>query len=128
MTPELQTLLDTYERSLNEGDVSLVETVYAEDAVFIGQPFPTATGREEIVGLYAGFLSQLDFNVKFAVLEVELDGSLGFIRTQSTGTIVPKGQVPEGPEQNREVFVVKKIDGAWKIYRYIFNPEVSAAG
>lgn len=128
MTPELQTLLDTYERSLNEGNVDLVRSVYAEDAVFIGQPFPTATGRDDIVALYGGFLSQLDFDVKFEVLEVELDGSLGFIRTQSVGTIVPKGQTPEGPEQNREIFVVKKIDGAWKIYRYIFNPEVPAAG
>jgi hypothetical protein len=37
---------------------------------------------------------------------------------------VPKGQTPEGTEGNREVFVVKKIDGAWKFYRYIFNREV----
>jgi hypothetical protein len=37
---------------------------------------------------------------------------------------VPKGQTPEGAEGNREVFVVKKIDGAWKFYRYIFNREV----
>lgn len=127
MTQELNTLLDTYERGLNQGDASLIQAVYAEDAVFIGQPFPTATGRDEIVAMYAGFLSQLDFNVKFEVLEVEVDGTLGFIRTRSTGTIVPKGQTPSGPEQNREVFVVKKIDGAWKIYRYIFNLEVPAA-
>jgi hypothetical protein len=55
---------------------------------------------------------------------VELDDHIGFVRTQSVGTIAPKGQTPEGPERNREVFVVKKIDGAWTFYRYIFNPEV----
>ena len=124
MNEQIQTLLKTYQRSLNEGNVDLVRSVYADDAVFIGQPFPTATGKERIVALYADFLSKLDFKVEFEVLEVELGENLGFVRTQSVGTIVPKGETPKGTERNREVFVVKKIDGAWKIYRYIFNPEV----
>jgi uncharacterized protein (TIGR02246 family) len=124
MNEQIQTLMQTYERSLNEANVDLVRRVYADDAVFIGQPFPTATGKDAIVALYADFLSKLDFNVKFKVLEVELGDNLGFVRTQSAGTITPKGQTPGGTEGNREVFVVKKIDGAWKFYRYIFNREV----
>lgn len=124
MKQEIQDLLQTYQRGLNEGDVDLVRRVYADDAVFIGQPFPTATGVDAILALYADLLSKLDFRIEFEVLEVELDGNLGFIRTQSVGTIVPKGQPPGATERNREVFVVKKIDGTWKFYRYIFNPEV----
>ena len=124
MSKEIQTLLKTYQRSLNEANVELVKSVYADDAIFIGQPFPTATGVDEIVALYADFLSKLDFNVEFEILEVELGDNLGFVRTRSHGTIVPKGQTPKGSEGNREVFIVKKIDGAWKFYRYIFNAEV----
>lgn len=124
MNNEIQTLLETYQRSLNEGNVELVKGLYADDAVFIGAPFPTATGKDAIVALYADFLSKLDFNVKFEVLEVELVDDLGFVRTRSSGTIVPKGQTPKGSEGNREIFVVKKINGAWKFYRYIFNPEI----
>ena len=124
MNQEIQNLLTTYQRGLNEGDVDLVRSVYADDAVFIGQPFPTATGQEEIVTLYADVFSKLDFNVKFDIQDIELSGDLGFVRTRSHGTIVPKGQEPEGGEGNREVFVLKKIDGEWKFYRYIFNAEV----
>ena len=124
MNEEIQNLLMTYQRGLNEGDVDLVRSVYADDAVFIGQPFPTATGQEEIVTLYADVFSKLDFNVKFDIQDIELSGDLGFVRTRSHGTIVPKGQEPEGGEGNREVFVLKKIDGEWKFYRYIFNAEV----
>lgn len=124
MNQEIQTLLQTYQRSLNEANVELVRSVYADDAVFIGQPFPTATGRDEIVALYEDFLSKLDFDVEFEILEVELGEDIGFVRTKSRGTIVPKGQPPQEPEGNREVFVVKKFNGAWKFYRYIFNPEV----
>ena len=124
MNQEIQNLLQTYQRSLNEADVDLVRAVYADDAIFIGQPFPTATGIEEIVALYADFFSKLDFNVQFDVQEIKLSGDLGFVRTRSHGTIAPKGQNPEGGEGNREIFVVKKIDGGWKFYRYIFNAEV----
>jgi hypothetical protein len=38
---------------------------------------------------------------------------------------VPKGQKPTGSEGNREIFIVKKIQGDWKFYRYIFNAEVA---
>ncbi len=124
MNQEIQNLVMTYQRGLNEGDLDLVKSVYADDAVFIGQPFPTATGKEEIVAIYADLFSKLDFDVKFDILDIELSGDLGFVRTRSHGTIVPKGQEPSGSEGNREVFVLKKIDGEWKFYRYIFNAEV----
>jgi uncharacterized protein (TIGR02246 family) len=125
MNEEIKTLLRAYQRALNEANLDLVRSVYANDAIVIGQPFPTASGIEAIVALYADFLSKLDFNVQFDLLELELSDDLGFIRTRSHGTIVSKGQTPEGSEGNREIFIVKKILGAWKFYRYIFNAEVS---
>ena len=125
MSEAIKNLLQTYQRALNEANVGLVRSVYAKDAIVIGQPFPTATGIEEIVSLYTDFLSKLDFNVQFDLLELELSGDLGFIRTRSHGTIVPKGQKPASSEGNREIFIVKKIRGAWKFYRYIFNADVA---
>ena len=124
MDEEIQDLIQTYQRALNGGDLDLVRAVYAHDAMFIGQPFPTATGIEKIVATYAEGFSKMDFDVTFDIEEVELSGDLGFVRTRSHGTIVPKGKSPEGSEGNREIFVVKKIDGRWKFYRYIFNAEV----
>ena len=124
MDNEINNLLRTYQRALNEANLDLVRNVFASDAMVIGQPFPTATGIEGIINLYSNFLSKLDFNVQFELLETELRDDLGFIRTRSSGTIVPKGQKPTGSEGNREIFIVKKIQGAWKFYRYIFNAEV----
>ena len=125
MSEAIKNLLQTYQRALNEANIGLVRSVYAKDAVVIGQPFPTATGIEEIISIYTDFLSKLDFNVQFDLLELELSGDLGFIRTRSHGTIVPKGQKPTGSEGNREIFIVKKVRGAWKFYRYIFNADVA---
>ena len=125
MNEEIKQLLQTYQRGLNGAELDLVRSVYADDAVVIGQHFPTATGIQEIIALYADFLSKLDFNVQFELLEMELSDDLGFIRTRSHGTIVPKGQKPTGSEGNREIFIVKKIQGDWRFYRYIFNAEVA---
>ena len=125
MSEEIRNLLRTYQRALNEADLDLVRSVYARDSVVIGQPFPTAAGIEAILALYTDFLSKLDFNVQFDLLEQELSGDLGYIRTRSHGTIVPKGQKPAGSEGNREIFIVKRIQGAGKFYRYIFNAEVA---
>ena len=125
MNEEIESLLRTYQRGLNEANLDLVRSVYAKDAVVIGQPFPTATGIEAIIALYTDFLSKLDFNVQFDLLEMELSNDLGFIRTRSHGTIVPKGQKPIGSEGNREIFIVKRIQDAWKFYRYIFNAEIA---
>src|SRR5215831_5471127 len=104
MSEEIRNLLDTYQRALNEADLDLAKSVYAKDA---------------------DFLSKLDFNVQFDLLEMELRDDLGFIRTRSHGTIVAKGQKPTGSEGNREIFILRKIEGAWKFYRYIFNAEVA---
>ena len=126
MSEQIKSLLHTYQRGLNEANVDLVRSVYTTDAIVIGQPFPTASGITEIIALYTDFLSKLAFNVQFELLEVELQNDLGFIRTRSHGTIVPKGQKPTGSEGNREIFVLKKVQGNWKFYRYIFNSEVSS--
>ena len=126
MSEEIKDLLQTYQRGLNEANVALVKSVYTDDAVVIGQPFPTATGIDAIVSLYGDFLSKLDFNVQFDLLDLEVSGDLGFIRTHSHGTIVPKGRQPGGSEGNREIFIVKRTLGAWKFHRYIFNAEVAA--
>jgi uncharacterized protein (TIGR02246 family) len=126
MNEEIKNLLQTYQRGLNEANLDLVRSVYANDAIVIGQPFPTANGIDAIISLYADFLSKLDFNVQFDLLELEVRDDLGFIRSHSHGTIVPKGQKPAGSEGNREIFIVKKIQSAWKFYRYIFNSEVAS--
>jgi uncharacterized protein (TIGR02246 family) len=125
MSDEIKNLLRTYQRCLNEANVELVKSVYTDDAVVIGQPFPTATGIHAILSLYADFLSKLDFKVQFDLLEQELSGDLGYIRTRSHGSIVPKGEKPTDGEGNREIFILKKIQGEWKFHRYIFNAEVA---
>lgn len=117
-------LMYQYQQILNKAQASKVKDVYAKDAMFIGQNFPTTVGVTNIKNLYTDFLSKLDFNVNFEIKEIQLDQNIGFVRTKSTGSITPKGEQTLGRESNREIFVVKKTDGNWKIYRYMFTAEL----
>lgn len=121
---QIEALMTSYQDILNNKNVDNVKTVYTADAQFIGDNFPTATGVNNIDALYGDFLSKLDFNIRFEILEVALNKDFGFIQTISTGTITPKGALAGNEEANREIFIVKKINNAWKIYRYIFTAEL----
>lgn len=125
MNEEITSLLLTYQQVLNDANLGLLRRVYTDDAVVIGQPFPTTTGIAAIEALYADFLAKLDFNIRFELLEFEHSGDLGYVRTRSHGTTVPKGQPPSGDAGSREVFIVKKVQGDWKFHRYIFNADVA---
>lgn len=125
MSDDINKLLLTYQQVLNQANLDLLKRVYTDDAVVIGQPFPTTTGIEAIEALYADFLSKLDFDIRFELLEFEHSGDLGYVRTRSHGTTVPKGQPPSGSAASREVFIVKKTQGAWKVHRYLFNADVA---
>ncbi|GIC75455.1 hypothetical protein [Moritella sp. F3] len=127
---QIEALMTSYQDILNNKNVDNVKTVYTADAQFIGDNFPTATGVNNINALYGDFLSKLDFNIRFEILEVALNKDFGFIQTISTGSISPKGNgSPKGAlagneEANREIFIVKKITNEWQIYRYIFTAEL----
>ena len=41
--------------------------------------------------------------------------------TTSKGTVKILANGVEAPEANRELFVFEKVDGEWKIARYMFN-------
>lgn len=107
-------LINVYQDILNDGKPENLSKVYTEEAMFIGQNFPTAEGLDNITALYSDFLSKLDFNVDFDIKEIQLDKNIGYVRTISTGSITPKGQKAAVNEANREIFTVNKIEGEWK--------------
>jgi hypothetical protein len=50
-----------------------------------------------------------------------VSGDLATVVTTSAGKVYVKGPQVEVPEANREVIVLKKVDGIFKIQYYMFN-------
>jgi uncharacterized protein (TIGR02246 family) len=117
----IRNLLNAYEKALNAADTKAILNLYATDGVFMPSEAPTSIGKEAVEGAYNYVFSQIKLNIVFSIDEIEVHDGLAFARTVSRGTTDILAAGITVPEENRELFVLKKENGSWKIARYIFN-------
>ncbi len=118
---EIKTLLFTYRDALNASDVSKVLPLYTEDGIFMPSGAPTSIGTEQVKGAYEFVFSNIKLSIEFYIDEITVTGEYAFARTTSKGTTLIRATEETVPEENRELFVLQKENGSWKIDRYMFN-------
>lgn len=71
---------------------------------------------------YEAVFSAITLTVEFAVAEVrQIAPDWVLARTNSAGSVKIHATGEEEPEANQELFLLQKVDGAWKIARYCFS-------
>ena len=118
---KIETLLSEYKKSLNTSDAKLAQSLYTKDGVFMPTQAPSGIGSEGILKSYEFVFSQIQLNIEFFIEEIEVEGNMAFAVTSSKGTVKILANGTEAPEANRELFVFEKVNGEWKIARYMFN-------
>ncbi len=118
---KIETLLSKYEKSLNTSDAKLAQSLYTKDGIFMPTEAPSGIGSEGILKSYEYVFSQIQLNIEFFIEEIEVEGNMAFAVTSSRGTTLIHATGETIPEANRELFVFEKVDGEWKIARYMFN-------
>lgn len=118
---KIETLLSEYQQSLNTSDAKLAQTLYTKDGVFMPTEAPSGIGSEGILKSYEYVFSQIQLNIEFFIEEIEVEGNMAFAVTSSKGTTLIHATGDTIPEANRELFVFEKVNGEWKIARYMFN-------
>ena len=118
---KIEALLSEYQKSLNTSDAKLAQSLYTKDGVFMPTQAPSGIGSEGILKSYEFVFSQIQLNIEFFIEEIEVEGNMAFAVTSSKGTTLIHATGDTVPEENRELFVFEKIDGEWKIARYMFN-------
>ena len=117
----IKELLFAYRDALNASSTDQVIRLYTADGVFMPTGFPTSIGTEQVRQAYDGVFSMIKLNIEFFIDEVEVDGDHAFARTTSRGTTLIHATGETVPEENRELFVLQRTEGGWKIARYMFN-------
>jgi len=117
----IKNLLFTYRDALNASDINKVLPLYTENGVFMPSEAPTSIGKDQIKGAYEFVFSNIKLNIEFNIDEIIINGDYAFVRTTSKGTTLIHATGKTIPEENRELFVLKKENGSWKIDRYMFN-------
>lgn len=118
---KIEALLNEYEKSLNTSDAKLAQSLYAKDGIFMPTEAPSGIGLEGILKSYEYVFSQIQLNIEFFIEEIQVEGNMAFAVTSSKGTTLIRATGDTIPEANRELFVFEKVDGEWKIARYMFN-------
>lgn len=118
---KIEELLSDYKKSLNTSDAKLAQSLYTKDGIFMPTEAPSGIGSEGILKSYEFVFSQIQLNVEFFIEEMEVEGNMAFAVTSSKGTVKIHANAVEAPEANRELFVFEKVNGEWKIARYMFN-------
>ncbi len=118
---EIKKLLFSYRDALNASDVDKVLRLYAKDGVFMPSGAPTAIGIEQVKGTYEFVFSKIKLSIEFYIDEIEIIGDKAIARSTSKGTTLMKESGEIVPEENRELFVLKRENNSWKIDRYMFN-------
>ena len=118
---DIRAVLATYERALNTDDAALAVSCYTDDGVFMPTTLPTAVGPE-LGRAYAETFEQIHLGVAFTVDEIVIAGpETAYALTRSNGTQTVHATGRQSAESNREVFIFRADQGAWKIARYMFN-------
>lgn len=118
---KIEELLNTYKKSLNTSDAKLAQSLYTKDGVFMPTQGPSGIGSEGILKSYEYVFSQIQLNIEFFIEEIQVEGNMAFAVTSSKGSTLIHATGATVPEENRELFVFEKVDGEWKIARYMFN-------
>jgi uncharacterized protein (TIGR02246 family) len=118
---QIKTLLFTYRDALNTSNVKKVLSLYTEDGVFMPSGAPTSIGTEQVKGAYEYVFSTIQLSIEFYIDEIEVIGDYAVARTTSKGSVLILANGETVPEENRELFVLKIVDGSWLIDRYMFN-------
>lgn len=118
---QIEELLSLYQKSLNTSDAKLAQSLYTKDGVFMPTEAPSGIGSENILKSYEFVFSQIQLNIEFFIDEIVVEGNMAFAVTSSKGTVTIQENGIVAPEANRELFVFEKVNGEWKIARYMFN-------
>lgn len=117
----IEQLLFSYRDALNASSTDKVLPLYTANGVFMPSNAPTAVGQDQIRGSYDFVFKNIQLNIEFFIDEIEVHDNFAFARTASKGTTLIHATGQTVPEENRELFVLEKDNGQWKIARYMFN-------
>lgn len=117
----IEKLLFTYRDALNASSTDKVLPLYTTNGVFMPSNAPTSVGQDQVKGAYDFVFNSIQLKIEFFIDEIEVHDDIAFARTSSKGTTLIHATGETVPEENRELFVLQKDNGQWKIARYMFN-------
>jgi uncharacterized protein (TIGR02246 family) len=117
----VEQLVRSYFDALNASDFNKVISLFTEEGVLLATGAPTASGNEQVKGTFQYVFDNFKYNLQVTIGDVSVAGKYAFVSSTSKGTYVVKATGQTAPDEYRELFVIEKVKGDWKIARYMYN-------
>ncbi|WP_406281249.1 nuclear transport factor 2 family protein [Nocardia sp. NBC_00881] len=116
-----------YGIALQAGDKSSILALYTDDAEIVPDQIPSLSGRAAISQFYDDTFATIAMKVELQIVDVvELDG-MAIVRSEQPVDVVHVANGQETKSYFRELFVLKNVDGSWKIFKYMFSQNLAQA-
>jgi ketosteroid isomerase-like protein len=123
---EAKDVVERYQTGLNTSDFGTIRELFTPDAVAEWNEKATVIGPDAMAGPYEALFKKIKFTTDFQFDSVDIyDDDMAIVRTHH-----PIGQtefiIADGSKKldfNREIFVLRKAGGDWKIILYTFTTQ-----
>ncbi|MEO1464695.1 MAG: SgcJ/EcaC family oxidoreductase [Cyanobacteria bacterium J06631_6] len=95
--------------------------MFTEDALWMPPNAPDRRGRADIITGFSAQVASQSIDPVFIADEIEVIGDFGYVVGVSTATIYPDDGSPSKQAKFRALWLMKKVQGVWKIDRQIWN-------
>lgn len=112
-----------YQTALNAGDTKTILGLFANESYSQWNDMLTADSTEKRKVQYDNLFQREKFETEFAFDSIWINGNTAVVRTHHhIGSVVTNFKDQKTViDLNREVFVLSKVNGEWKIFLYTFN-------
>ena len=125
----VEAIFAKYAASLSAGDADGWATLWVEDGVQMAPDAPPVFGKSQIRENLRGLLAQFRFDMRIRTEEVRTADDWAFARGMYSAILTPKAGGSQIPIDGKFLTIfARQSDGAWKIYRDIFNSNVRLRG
>lgn len=118
---EAYNVVHRYELMLNAGNTDEILKLFAPDSVAEWNDKTTFKTRDQKADAYDALFRIAKFTTVFGYDAIDVYGDTAVVRTyhHKGATVLENGK--QVSDLNREIFVLRKISGEWKIILYAFN-------
>lgn len=111
-----------YMEFLHSADTESIMKLYDEDAVFLPADAPTVVGKARVRESYIANFKIMNIPEGESTLEeATVHRALAIVRMATKSTVMILSTKEKIPTSARELFVLNKAGGVFKISRYMFN-------
>lgn len=118
---QIENVIAKYIDGLQQSKADTVLSLFTKDAVLMAADAPTMEGEGQLKAFFDQSFGAIKLDAKLEIDEITISGASAFVRSHAHVKVTVLETAQSHPENTRELFLLVKDSGEWKIARYMFN-------